>query len=469
MNVAFPEKQWYNTSIMQIIIVGLGKVGRTLVAQLSEEDNNIVVVDMDPERIRNISTMYDVMGVVGNGTSYSVLEDADLEHTDILIAVTHSDEVNLLCCVIAKRKGNCHTIARLRNPVYSEERHFLRSELQLSMTINQDLEAAREVARLLRFPNAIEIDSFAKDRIDLLRFKVPEQFPMFGHTLREITPHIKQNILVCMADHDGRITIPNGSYVIEKGDILTIIATPSDAERFFSDIGVKTDKAKDVMIIGGGSMAYYLTKILLSSGVDVKLIERDRKRCEELVEAFPDAMITCGDGSDQNLLREERIDNMDALVACTGIDEVNAILSKYAQGRVRKKIITKLNHIEFDEVIESLGLDSVIEPKYLTAQRILQYVRAMANSMDSNVETLYRLMNNRVEALEFLIRPKSRIIGIKLADMRIKPNTLIAGILRDDRLIVPGGQDSFREGDSVIVVTTNLGFEDINDIIRTEF
>ncbi len=453
---------------MQIIIVGLGKVGRTLVGQLSEENHNIVVVDRDPERIRNVSTMYDVMGIVGNGTSYSVLEDADLEHTDILIAVTHSDEVNLLCCVIAKRKGNCHTIARLRNPVYSEERYFLRSELQLSMTINQDLEAAREVARLLRFPNAIEIESFSKDRIDLLRFKMPEQSKWFGRSLREIAPHVKQNILVCVADRGGEITIPNGDYVVEKGDILTIIAMPLEAERFFNDIGVKTNRVKNAMIIGGGSMAYYLLKILRNSHVDVKLIERDRKRCEELVEAFPEATITCGDGSDQKLLHEERLDSMDALVACTGIDEVNAILSKYAQGKVGKKIITKLNHIEFDEVIESLELDSVIEPKYLTAQRILQYVRAMANSLDSNVETLYRLMNNRVEALEFIIRPKSRIIGIKLADMNIKPDTLIAGIVRDDRLIIPGGQDYFCEGDSVIVVTTNLGFEDINDIIETE-
>jgi len=453
---------------MQIIIVGLGKVGRTLVGQLSEENHNIVVVDRDPERIRNVSTMYDVMGIVGNGTSYSVLEDADLEHTDILIAVTHSDEVNLLCCVIAKRKGNCHTIARLRNPVYSEERHFLRSELQLSMTINQDLEAAREVARLLRFPNAIEIESFSKDRIDLLRFKMPEQSKWFGRSLREIAPHVKQNILVCIADRGGEITIPNGDYVVEKGDILTIIAMPLEAERFFNDIGVKTNRVKNAMIIGGGSMAYYLLKILRNSHVDVKLIERDRKRCEELVEAFPEATITCGDGSDQKLLHEERLDSMDALVACTGIDEVNAILSKYAQGKVGKKIITKLNHIEFDEVIESLELDSVIEPKYLTAQRILQYVRAMANSLDSNVETLYRLMNNRVEALEFIIRPKSRIIGIKLADMNIKPDTLIAGIVRDDKLIIPGGQDYFCEGDSVIVVTTNLGFEDINDIVETE-
>ena len=450
---------------MQIIVVGCGKVGRTLVEKLSKENNNVTVVDMDPERVRMVSTMYDVMGVVGNGTSYSVLQEAGLENTDILITVTERDEVNLLCCVIAKRKANCHTIARLRNPVYSEERHFLRSELQLSMTINQDLEAAREIARLLRFPSAIEIESFAKDRIDLLRFKMPDHSDWFGRPLKEISPEIKENVLVCMADRAGEITIPDGNYVVEKGDILTIIAMPWEAEAFFKNIGVKTNRANNVMIIGGGSMGYYLTEILLKTGVDVKIIEQSRKRCEELSEHFPDAIVECGDGSDKNLLMEERLESMDALVASTGIDEVNAILSKYAQGKIRKKIVTKLNHIAFDEVIESLGLDSVVEPKELTAQRILQYVRATAAGMDSNVETLYRLMNGRVEALEFIIKENSRIIGQKLVDMKIKKNTLIAGILRDDRLIIPGGQDSFREGDAVIVVTTNLGFEDIYDIL----
>ena len=451
---------------MQIIIVGCGKVGRKLAAQLSKENNNVTVVDMDPERVRNVSTMYDVMGVVGNGTSYTVLEEADIEHTDIMIAVTESDEVNLLCCVIGKRRGRCHTIARLRNPVYSQERYFLRSELQISMTINQDLEAAREIARLLRFPNAIEIESFAKDRIDLLRFKMPEGSSWFGRPLKDIARDIKENILVSMVDRGGEIIIPDGNTVIEEGDILTITAIPWDAEKFFKSIGVKTNRCNSVMIVGGGSMAYYLTQILKKDGLSVKIIERDRKRCEFLGECFPDVTVECGDGSDQKLLQEEYLENMDALVACTGIDEVNAILSKYAQSKVKKKVITKLNHIEFNEVIKSLELDSVVEPKALTTQRILQYVRAMGESMNSEVETLYRLMDDRVEALEFMIHPGSSIIGEKLVDMKIRKNTLIAGIMRAGNLIIPGGQDEFKEGDSVIVVTTNLGFDEITDILE---
>ena len=451
---------------MQIIIVGCGKVGRTLVQKLTEENHNVTVVDTHPELVRNVSIKYDVLGVVGNGTSYSVLQEAGLEHTDMVIAVTGNDEVNLLCCVIARRKADCHTIARLRNPVYSQERHFLRSELQLSMTINQDLEAAREVARLLRFPNAIEIDSFANERIDLLRFKIPEESRMIGAPLKESAKWIRENVLVCIAERNGEVVIPNGDYVVECGDIITIIAMPGEADKFFRSIGVKTDRANNVMIIGGGSLCYYMTEILLKAGVDVKIIELNKQRCEELSERFPYATVECGDGSDQNLLKEERLDSMDALVASTGIDEINAILAKYAQGKVKKKVITKLNHTEFDEVIESLELDSVIEPKYLAAERIVQYIRAMEAGKDSDVETLYQLRNNRVEALEFMIQPQSRIIGTRLMDMDLKSNTLIAGILREGKLIIPGGQDAFREGDAVIVVTTHRGFRTIHDILK---
>ena len=451
---------------MQIIIVGCGKVGRALVAQLSEENNNITVVDTDPDTVRNVSTMYDVMGIVGNGASYSVLKGADLEHTDILIATTEKDEVNLLCCIIARRKADCNTICRLRNPAYYEEHSFLRGELQLSMIINPDLEAAREIARLLRFPNAIEIDTFANERIDLLRFRVPTGSMLIGQSLKDSTQRIQQDALVCMVERNGEITIPRGDYVIEEEDILTIIAMPWEAEKYFQEIGVKTNRANNVIIVGGGSMTYYLTRILLRSGVDVKIIEQKMRRCEQLGDEFPDAIVECADGSDKAVLQEERLDSTDALVATTGIDEVNVILSKYAQGKVRKKVVTKLNHIDFDEVIESLGLDSVIMPKELTAERILQYVRAMAAGMDSNVETLYRLMNNRVEALEFVIRPQTRIADIPLSEMKLKSNTLIAGILRDGTLIIPSGQDCFREGDVVVVITSHLGFKDIYDILQ---
>lgn len=396
---------------MQIIVVGCGKVGRTITTQLIQENNNVTVIDTNASLIRNISTNYDVMGIVGNGSSFTVLSQADLEHADMLIAVTESDEVNLLTCVIAKLNNTrCHTIARVRSPHYSAERHFLQRGLNLSMTINPELEAAKEIARLLNFPQAIEIFSFAKDRIDMLRFRVPRNSPLLGKSLKALAP-LTTNLLVCIIERNNKIMVPHGDTVIQAGDILTIIAMPADAQEFFKKIGVRTNKCKDVMIVGGGDITYYLSKILRDNRINVKIIEKDMDRCEELVEGLPGVTV------------------------------------------------------DFGDVIEGLQLDSVVNPKKLTAQQIVQYVRAAGNSMESNVETLYRLMNGRVEALEFLIDKESMIIGQKLVDMKIKEGVLIAGIVRNGRLIIPGGQDEFHVGDTVIVVTVHLGFHDIYNIL----
>lgn len=396
---------------MQIIVVGCGKIGRTITTQLIQENNNVTVIDTNASLIRNISTNYDVMGIVGNGSSFTVLSQADLEHADMLIAVTESDEVNLLTCVIAKLNNTrCHTIARVRSPHYSAERHFLQRGLNLSMTINPELEAAKEIARLLNFPQAIEIFSFAKDRIDMLRFRVPRNSPLLGKSLKALAP-LTTNLLVCIIERNNKIMVPHGDTVIQAGDILTIIAMPADAQEFFKKIGVRTNKCKDVMIVGGGDITYYLSKILRDNRINVKIIEKDMDRCEELVEGLPGVTV------------------------------------------------------DFGDVIEGLQLDSVVNPKKLTAQQIVQYVRAAGNSMESNVETLYRLMNGRVEALEFLIDKESMIIGQKLVDMKIKEGVLIAGIVRNGRLIIPGGQDEFHVGDTVIVVTVHLGFHDIYNIL----
>ena len=333
------------------------------------------------------------------------------------------------------------------------------------MTINPEMEAAREIAHLMRFPNAIEVDSFAKARIDLLRVKLPEGSAIEGKPLRELSS-LTHNILICMVEHDGQILIPNGDFVLSRGDTITLIGVPGEVARFFRTIGIKINTIRNCMIVGGGEISYYLTKILLKMGIDVKIIESSKQRCEELSDEFPEASIVWGDGSQQEILMEERLENTDAFVSCTGIDEINAILSMYAQKKVHKKVITKLNHVDFNEVIQSLDLGSVVNPKLLTAQRILRYVRAAGNSLNSNVETLYRLMDGRVEALEFKVRSNASMIGKTLAELDLKPNLLIAGIIRGTRVIIPGGADSISEGDSVIVVTTNIGFTDINDILK---
>lgn len=450
---------------MQIVIVGCGKVGTALAVKLSQEDNNVTIVDTDPRVVRAITGMYDVMGIVGNGASYNTLKEADIEHADLLIAVSKSDELNLLCCVVARRAAKCHTIARVRNLIYREEREFIRRELGLSMIINPEFAAAQEIARLLRFPTAIEIDSFSKGRIEMMRFKVPQGSKLAGIHVRDVSS-IQKNLLICVAERKGEVMIPGGNFLIEAGDSLSILATPKTASEFFRKIGVKTNQVHSAMIVGGGEITYYLATMLIQMGIHVVIIEKNQQRCEVLSELLPDATIIYGDGSDQELLREENIEGMEAFVACTDMDEENIILSLYARDKVASKVVTKINHLNFNDVIHSLDLDSLIYPKHITAENILQYVRAMKNSMGSNVETLYKLLDDRVEALEFVIHGNCNITDICLENLRLRKNLLVACINRHGKMIIPGGQDSFQKGDSVIVVTTDSGLQNIEDILE---
>ncbi len=448
---------------MQIIVIGCGKVGRKLVSQLTREDNNITVIDTNEDQVALVSDLYDVMGIVGNGTSFKVLSEADIEHADMLIAVTNSDEVNLLCCVIAKRT-KCLTVARVRNPIYSRERDFFRRELGLSMIINPEFEAALEVARLFRYPFAIEVDRFAKGRADLLRFRVPGDSALAGRALKDLG-HETQNVLICIAEHDGSVFIPDGNYVIEPGDVLSVIVDRDSSGQFFKRIGVRTNQIRNVLLIGGSRLSFYVAKILENSDIEVRIIERDLARCEELADQLEKADIVNGDGSNHEFLREERIEQFDAMLASMKMDEENIILSLYARDKIHYKVVTDVSHIEINGVIKNLNLDSIISPKSITAETIVQFVRATANGMGSNIETLYQLLDGEVEALEFAIQPNAPVVGIPLMDLKLKQNILIAGIVRRGKLIIPGGQDVIKPGDSVIVVTINTGYTDINDIL----
>ncbi len=451
---------------MKIIIVGCGKVGCALAKQLSKENHNITVIDTNYNLVHTVSNSYDVMGIVGNGASNVVQSEADIEHTDLFIAVTGSDELNLLCCVIAKKTGNCSTIARVRNPVYSNETAFIRQELGLSMIINPEFAAASEIARLLRFPTAIEIDTFAKGRVEMLRFKVPPHSQLHNMALKDIPSQLRSEILICAAERGENIYIPSGNFIIKEGDILSIIASPKNSSDFFRKIHLETNQVKSAMIAGGGEISYYLAKQLMNMGIEVKIIEIDSKRCDELSELLPKATILNGDASDESLLLEEHIELSEAFVALTDMDEENIILSLYAQNKVKSKVVTKINHLNFDDVIHTLSLDSVIYPKHITTEYIIQYVRAKKNSIGSNIETLYKLMDDRVEALEFAINDSTRITGIPLYKLELKPNLLIGCINRSGKIIIPGGQDVLISGDTVIVVTTNAGLQDVHDILR---
>lgn len=459
------DRKKTETRGLQIIIVGCGKVGRTLVEQLSQEGHNITVIDKNGSKVQDLAGLYDVMGYTGNGASYSVLKEAGVEKADLLIAVTESDELNLLCCTVAKRVGDCAAIARVRTPDYSREAGYLREKLGLAMIINPELEAASEAARILYLPTALEIDSFAHGQVDLIKFKVPVGNRLDGMTLITLGRELAPDILVCAAERDGVVHIPGGNFCIQAGDILSFAATRTVGKKFLEDIGFKTNRVRNAMIIGGGKAAFYLAKQLLSVGIQVKIIESSHARCEELSALLPKAVIINGDGTNEDLLQEEGIRRAEAVVALTGIDEENILLTLYARRVSQAKVITKINRITFKEVINSLDLGSVIYPRYSTSEAIIRYVRAMRESLDSNIETLYHMFDHQAEAIEFRVGAASPVTGVPLMNLKLKDNLLVACIYRNGRVLIPNGRDEIRVGDMVMVVTTHTGFNDLQDIL----
>lgn len=452
---------------LRIIIVGCGKVGATLVEQLSREGHDLTIIDKSPQRIQSITGLFDVMGIVGNGASYSVQMEAGIEDADLIIAVTNSDELNLLCCTVAKRVGGCAAIARVRTPDYSTEVGYLREKLGLAMIINPELEAAKEAARILYLPTALEVNSFAHGQAELIKFKVPEGNMLDGMTIAFLGKTIAHNILICAVERGKEIFIPSGDFQMQKGDIISFVSSRRSAKDFLETIGFKTNRVKSTMIIGGGKAAYYLAKQLLHMGISVKIIEIDKARCEELSILLPKAVIINGDGTNEDLLKEEGIEYTESFVALTGIDEENILLTLYARQVSNAKVITKINRITFKDVISNLDLGSVIYPRYITSETIIAYVRAKKNSMGSDIETLYHMFDHRAEAIEFRVREKSAVTNISLAELPLKKNLLLSCINRNGKIIIPSGQDCIRVGDTVMIVTTHTGFNDILDILET--
>ncbi len=450
---------------MNIIIVGCGKVGATLAEQLNEEGNNITIVDVNAERVDELAAHLDVMGVVGNGATHTVQEEAGIDKADLLIAVTGSDERNLLCCLVAKIAGHCQAIARIKNPEYSSETPYLRDELGLAMVINPEDAAAAEIARVLRFPSAIKIDTFAKGRVELLKFRLPEGSRLVGMAVKEVVTRLGCDILVCTVERGDEAFIANGDFVFEERDILSIIASPQNASAFFKKIDYNVRSVKDVLIVGGGEIAQYLCRLLVRSGMKVKIIERDSRVCDELSNQLPDVEVIHGDGSDQSLLLEEGIRTAGAFVALTGLDEENILLSLFAKSAGHAKVVTKINRIDFDDVIKHLDLDSTIYPKNITADIIIRYVRAMQNSRGSSMETLYHVIKGQVEAAEFTVRAGAPVLDIPLSKLALKKGILLAAIIRNGQVIIPRGGDCVTEGDRVVVVSRSKSVADIADIL----
>lgn len=451
---------------MKIIIVGCGKIGTTLAEQLSSEHHDLVVIDTNPQKIQQLSESIDVMGIVDNGASINVLSDAGIEDAHLLIAVTGSDELNLLCCVIAKKVSKCHTIARVRNPLYNKERNFIRKSLGITMIINPELASAIEISRLLRFPSAIELDTFAKGRVELLKFKLLPEFRLSGMSVMEIVDKLRCNVLICGVERGDEVFIPSGNFILQDNDLLSIMASPKNSASFFKKVGIHTHQVKNALIVGGGTLGYYLAALLIDLKIKVRIVENNQERCQQLSELLPEATVICGDGTDKKLLLQEGLTQTESFITLTNMDEENIFLSLFAKKNSKAKLITKVNRIAFDDIIDGLDIGSVIYPKYITADYILQYVRAMENSLSSNVETLYHILDNQAEALEFSVKESSSVTDIPLSQLNLKENLLIACINRNGSIQIPRGQDTIQVGDTVIIVTSVKGLRDLKDILK---
>ena len=450
---------------MDIIIVGCGKVGSALAEVLSDE-HNVTIIDKKESLVEAASNYFDVMGIVGNCLQTEVLEEANVAKANIIIAVTASDEVNILSCLIAKRMGARHCIARVRSPEFDKQLVFMREELGISMMVNPDYNAANEIAKVLRYPEAINIESFAKGRVDLAEIRITSGSILDGVALSQLSRRLRLDVLICAVQRGDELTIPNGNFVLRAGDKIHMTASHSNMVKFFKSISAayREKRVKQAVLIGGGRVAYHLAQQLIEMGVKVKIIEIDRERCLELSDRLNKVDISCADGTDHDILEEERVYDADAVVTLTGIDEENILLSLLAKNNGVDKVVTKVNRMSLMQLSDTLDLDSIISPKSITVNQILQYVRAKQNSLGNNVTTLYRLVNDRLEAIEFVVRDKKEYVDVPLKKLKLRSGILIGSIVRGNELIIPKGDDCLQVNDSVVVITTTKGMHDLSNI-----
>ncbi len=453
---------------MNIIIVGCGKVGTALVLTLIKENHNISVIDIDPDVVDQIAGKADIIGVAGNGASLNVQREAGIKTAEVLIATTVSDEINMLCCLIAKKSNkDIKTIVRVRNPIYLDEVTFFREELGLTMVINPERAAAREISRILRFPSAMKIDTLSGGRVDFLKFRIAEGSPLSGRRIMDLSQEIRNSVQICAVEREEEVIIPNGSTVLSVGDRVSFIASPLNAMKFFKTIHIETHSVKDTLIIGGGKLAFYLGRMLLDAGIAVKIIDRDKDRCMELEEALRDATIIHGDGTDETVIMEEGLETTQSVVALTNIDEENILLSLYAKKHNDKaKIVTKINRMMFDSIVEELDVGTIVHTRSVVADIVTATVRAMQNTRGrSKVETMINILDGKAEALEFVIRESSEVTDVPLQELKLKESLLVACIRRRNNIIYPRGGNSITVGDRVVIVTTHQGLNDITDIL----
>lgn len=450
---------------MRIIIVGGGKVGYALAAKLCAA-HNVTVIDREEDSLQQFQENLDVLCVCGNGASPTVLKTAGAGGADVVIAVTMNDEINMLCCVVSKKLGVQYTIARIRDPEFAHDVRRLRQTLELDLVINPELSTAIEMMRLLRFPAANVIDSFSRGRVELIGFNINEDDPIAGMSLMDMTRKFGISVLVCIVERDGEVHIPHGDFVLQAGDEAYVMGRQSDVTDFFKAINRMTNMVKNLLIVGGSRTALYLAELAVENGMRATIIERDEERCEFLADAVSGATILFGDGTDQELLESENIRGADGFAALTGGDEENLMIALFALQCNVRKVIAKANRLNYVSVVNRLGLDCVVSPREITATQILHFVRGLENSKDSDVQTMYSLLDSRIEALEFIVGKKCRYNGWAIKDMPLKSGILISVVTHQGRSFIPGGNDTFTEGDSVVVVTQRAGFKDLSDIFE---
>lgn len=451
---------------MNIIVMGCGKIGTTVVESLITEGHDVLVVDKDPDVITEITNIYDAMGVCGNGADCDTLNEANINSADLFVAVSGSDELNMLACFLAKKMGAKHTICRIRNPEYNEkELNFMRQHLEISLAINPEALAGQELYNLLKLPSAVKVETFSGKGFEMVELILKPDSKLDGLSLIELRKKFRANYLVCVVQRGEEVFIPDGSFVLRAGDKIGLSASVTEIQKLLKLLEIQQKQARSVIIMGASRIAYYLSRLLLNSGNSVKLIEQNKDRAAHISEILPGAVIINGDGAQQELLLEEGIRSTDAFVSLTGMDELNILISCYANSQNVPKVITKVNREELSSMASKLGLETIVSPRRIVANILVRYARALENSLDSQMETLYKLMGDKAEALEFNVLPDFKYINTPLKDMKLKANILIAGIVRGRRSIIPAGDDVILPGDRVIIIAAGQRVRNLSDII----
>lgn len=451
---------------MNIVVAGCGKVGTMIISSFVEEEHNVVAIEKEPSALNEVTNIYDVMGVCGDSTDCDVLTEARIQNCELFVAVTNSDELNMLSCFIARKMGAKHTIARIRKPEYNiKSLSFLREQLGISMAINPELLAAKEMFDILKLPSAVKIETFSGRRFEIVELLLKDNASICGESLMSIRSKMKAKFLVCMVQRGNEVYIPDGNFVLESGDKIGLTAAPTEIQKFLRAAGIDQKQARSIMLLGGSRIAFYLAKMLETTGTTVKIVERSEKKCDDLSENLPKAFIINGDGAQQEVLVEEGLNSLDAFVSLTGMDEENILISIFAASHNVPTVITKVNRSELAEMAAKLGLDRIISPKKIVSDSLVRYARALENSLGSNVESLYKIMDDKAEVLEFNVRSDFKQMDVPLKDIVFKPNILIGGIIRDRKALIPSGNDVIKENDKVIVVAANQRLNDLCDII----